>query len=322
MIWQADGDDYTGRMRSTCGFVRFAAILVLLPVIFAPPSYAWGHDAHSMINRLAGANLPADVPKFLRSRAAQNALAYYGPQPDNWRSEDRALYATLVPEHDIDLEVADLAGPLPRTRYEYIRALNAAQAKHPELKLGPQNVGLLPYSATETFVMLTSAMRDYRNAVKNHENRKPIEAEVVFLAGFLGHYVGDGSQPLHTTVNYNGWTTANPNGYSNDHKIHARFEGDYVHDNVKTSDVAPLVSGKPLVMQDVFTEFLGYLRHSNSMVEKLYQLDKTGAFAGGGTPEGKAFVEEQIAAGASELRDMIYTAWVKSAAPIPVYKGN
>ena len=275
-----------------------------------------------MINRLAGANLPPDVPKFLRSRAALNALFYYGPQPDHWRSEDRALYNTLVPEHDIDLEVADLAGPLPRTRYEYIQALNAAQARHPDVKLGPQNAGLLPYSATETFVMLTSAMRDYRTAVQTKQDTKPVEAEIVFLAGFLGHYVGDGSQPLHTTVNYNGWTTENPHGYSNDRTIHARFEGDYVHDNVKISDVAPLVNTKPIVMNDVFTEFLAYIRHSNSQVEKVYQLDRTGAFTGAGTPEGKAFVEECIAAGAIELRDMIYTAWIKSAVPIPVYKGN
>jgi hypothetical protein len=51
-------------------------------------------------------------------------------------------------------------------------------------------------------------------------------------------------------------------------------------------------------------------------------LEKAGAFAGAGTPEGKAFVDERLAAGAIELRDMIYTAWVKSAVPIPPYRGN
>jgi hypothetical protein len=276
-----------------------------------------------MFNRLAGANLPPDVPKFLRSKDALNALDFYGPQPDHWRSEDRALYNTLVPEHDIDMEIADLIGPLPRTRYEYITALYAAQPKHPDVKMGPQNVGLLPYSATETFVMLTSAMRDYRAAVKAKQSTKAVEAEIVFLAGFLGHYVGDGSQPLHLTVNYNGWTTMpNPNGYANDRTIHARFEGDFVHNNIKISDVAPLVTRKPVVLNDAFPEFLAYLRHSNSLVEKVYQLDKTGAFTGAGTPEGKAFVDERIAAGASELRDMIYSAWLKSAVPIPVYSGN
>jgi hypothetical protein len=270
-----------------------------------------------MINRLAGATLPADVPEFLRSTAALDALAYYAPQPDRWRSEDKALYATLVPEHDIDLEWADLAGPLPRTRYEYIQALAVAQTKHPDMKLGPQDVGLLPYSTTETYTMLKSAMRDYRGLVAAKQDTKPIEAEIVFLAGFLGHYVGDGSQPLHATVNYNGWTGPNPHGYAADHTIHARFEGDYVHNNIKTEDVAPLVAAKPVVIEDVFADFLTYVRHSSSLVEKVYQLDKTGAFTGAGTPEGKTFTDERIAAGATELRDMIYTAWVKSAEPIP-----
>jgi len=32
-----------------------------------------------------------------------------------------------------------------------------------------------------------------------------IEHKIVFYAGWLGHYVGDGSQPLHTTIHYNGW---------------------------------------------------------------------------------------------------------------------
>jgi len=91
---------------------------------------------------------------------------------------------------------------------------------------------------------------------------------------------------------------------------------------VKISDVAPLVNRKPVVMNDVFAEFLGFIRQSNSFVEQVYQLDGTGAFTGAGTPEGKVFVEQRIAAGASELRDMIYTAWLKSAVPIPVYQGN
>jgi hypothetical protein len=300
-----------------------AIALLFLSAMLTQKAFAWGHDAHRMINRLGAEALPADVPEFLRSPAALDAMAYMGPQPDQWRSEDTALYGTLVPEHDIDFEIADLAGPLPRTRYDFIRALNAAQAKHPDLKLDPQHVGLLPYSTTETYTMLKSSMRDYRALVAAKLDTKPAEDEIIFLAGLLGHYVGDGSQPLHLTINYNGWTYGpNPHGYTTEHTIHARFEGDYVHNNIKAADVAPLIVAKPVVLEDVFADYVTYLRHSNSFVEKVYQLDKTGAFTGVGTPEGKAFTDERIAAGATELRDMIYTAWVKSAVPIPVFKGN
>jgi len=296
-----------------------------MPLLVVQPAFAWGHDGHSMINRLAVATLPPDVPEFLRSKSAQDAMDYYAPHPDDWRNEEpkEQLYATLVPEHDIDLEWADLAGPLPRYRYEYIAALQAAQAAHPELKLTAQSVGLLPYSTFEHYEMLKSAMRDYRRAVALKQDTKAAEAEIVVLAGFLGHFVGDGSQPLHVTYRYNGWVGPNPHGYATDKKMHSRFEGDYVHDNIKVGDVAPLVEGtKPVVLGDVFEEYVTYLRHTNSQVEKTYQLDKEGAFTGAGTPEGKAFTDEQLAAGAVELRNMIYTAWVKSGEPIPAYKGN
>ena len=299
-----------------------AAAALLLALLSASQSFAWGHDAHSFINKLAGENLPSDVPAFLRSPEALNALYFYGPQPDRWRSEDKSLYNSYVAEHDIDLEWADLIGPLPRTRYAYIAALAAAQAKHPDLKLTPDAVGLLPYSTDEMYTMLKSAFRDYRSAVANKDDTKPVEAEIVFLAGWLGHYVGDGSQPLHATINYNGWTGPNPHNYTTDKNIHARFEGDFVHNNIHIEDVAPLITAKPVVLNDVFADFLTFVRHSNSLVEKVYQLDKTGAFTGPGTPEGKLFTEQCIAAGATELRDMIYTAWVHSADPIPVYHGN
>jgi hypothetical protein len=302
------------------------AALVLLPVMLVQQSFAWGMDGHMMINRIAGANLPADVPAFLRSPAALDALEYYGPEPDRWRSPaEPELNAAQAPEHFIDLEYADLAGPLPRRRYDYIRALAAAQARHPDLaaSLTPEKVGLQPYVTTEVYERLQSAFRDYRALVAAKKDTKPSECEITFLAGWLGHYVADGSQPLHTSIQYNGWVGSNPNGYTTEHQIHALFESTYVHANVKPGDFAPLVAAaKPVVMGDVFNEYMAYLRHSNSLVEQTYQLDKTGAFTGAGTPAGKAFVDRQLAAGAVELRDMIYTAWVKSAEPVPAYRGN
>jgi hypothetical protein len=277
-----------------------------------------------LINRLAGAALPADVPAFLRTPAALDALEYYGPEPDRWRSPaEPELNAAQVPEHFIDLEYADLIGPLPRRRYDYIRALAAAQPAHPDIPLTPEKVGLQPYVTDEVFERLESAFRDYRALVAAHQDTKPSEAEIVFLAGWLGHYVADGSQPLHTTIQYNGWTGPNPHSYTTEHRIHAEFETAFVHANVKPADVAPLVAAaKPAVLKDVFADYLSYLRHSNSLVEQTYQLDKQGAFINAGTPAGKAFVDERLAAGAIELRDLIYTAWIRSADPVPAYSGN
>jgi hypothetical protein len=287
-------------------------------------SFAWGMDGHMLINRLAGAALPADVPAFLRTPAALDALAYYGPEPDRWRSPaEPELNAAQAPEHFLDLEWADLAGPLPRRRYDYIRALAIAQAKHPDMVLTPDKVGLQPYVTTEVYERLQSAFRDYRALLAAKQDTKPSEAEITFLAGWLGHYVADGSMPLHTSIQYNGWTGPNPNGYTTEHHIHALFESEFVHANVKLADVAQLVNAsKPVPLGDVFNDYMAYLRHSNSLVEQTYQLEKAGGFVGAGTPEGKAFVDQQLAAGAIELRNMIYTAWLKSAEPVPPYRGS
>ena len=311
-------------MRSLAHTARLSAALLLLPLLTVQPAFGWGADGHMLINRLAGAALPADVPAFLRTPAALDALEYYGPEPDRWRSPaEPELNAAQAPEHFIDLEYADLIGPLPRRRYDFIRALAAAQAAHPNLPLTPEKVGLQPYVTSEVYERLQSAFRDYRALVAARQDTKPSEAEIIFLAGWLGHYVGDGSQPLHTTIQYNGWVGPNPHGYTTDHRIHAQFETAFVHANVKPADVAPLVAtAKPTVLKDVFADYLIYLRHSNSLVEQTYQLDKQGAFTGAGTPAGKAFVDQQLAAGAIELRNMIYTAWVKSAEPVPAYSGN
>jgi hypothetical protein len=308
-------------MAKLVGIVRIAVAVTLLSVMMVQQSLAWGRDGHMMINRLAGVALPADVPEFLRSKEALAALEYYGPEPDRWKSPaEPELNAAQSPEHFIDLEYADLVGDLPRRRYDFVRALAFAQKSHVDLPLSAEKVGLQPYQTVEVWERLKSAMRDYRKLKEDHQDTKPSECEIVFLAGWLGHYVADGSQPLHTTIQYNGWTGPNPNGYTTEHKIHALFESVYVSANGKAADVAPLIAAKPVVLGDVFTDYMAYLRHTNSLVEKTYQLEKGGAFAGAGTPEGKAFVDERLAAGATELRDMIYSAWVKSADPVPQYQ--
>ena len=305
------------------GWARFAAAVVLVPFLTVQSGMAWGREGHQMINRLAGQMLPADVPEFLRSAGALDALEYLGPEPDRWREKvEPELKAAQEPEHFIDMEWADLVGPLPRNRYDYVRALAAAQAKHPELTLTAEKVGLQPYATIEMWERLKAAMREYRKLTAAKANTKPVEMAIVVYAGILGHYVADGSMPLHTSIQYNGWTGANPKGYTVEHRIHSQFEGAFVGKHVQIGDVAAAMTTKPMVMGDMFLEYVAYLRHSNSLVERTYEVEKLGGYKDAGTAEGKAFAVERLAAGATELRDMIYTAWVKSAEPVPEYRAN
>lgn len=314
---------YTAVMAKMKDLLRLVIAAVMVPVIAVEPSWAWGSDGHKMINRLAATHLPKDVPAFLRNGNALDTLEYLGPEPDRWRNKaEEDLVAAQSPEHFIDLEYADLVGPLPKKRYDYIRALEKAAAAHPDLQLTPEKVGLQPYVTEEVYERLKSSMREYRHLLAAGEDTKPVETAILFYAGWLGHYVADGSQPLHTTIQYNGWTGPNPNGYTTDHKIHSQFESIYVTANIQSSDVAPLVAAaQPKLLNDEWSNYMDYLRHSASLVEKTYQLEKVGGFTNPGTPEAKAFVEERLAAGAIELRDMIYTAWVRSGDPVQEFHG-
>ncbi len=304
--------------------MRWSAAGVLFPVLLSQQAFAWGSDGHQMINRIAAANLPTSIPGFLRDAEAQRTMAYLGPEPDRWRGREvPELNAAQAPEHFIDLEYADLLPELPRRRYDYIRALAFAQKQHPDLPLSVEKVGLQPYVVVEVWQRLEVAMREYRRRVAAKEDIKPVELTILFYAGWLGHYVADGSQPLHTTIQYNGWTGPNPHGYTTEHRIHSQFETAYVAGNIKAADVDAIVqASQPADLGDVWTQYLAYLRKTHSYVEETYQLDKQGGFTGEGTPAAKTFTEQRLAAGAEELRNLINTAWLRSADPVEPYKGG
>ena len=66
-------------MRPFTHAARLSAALLLLPLLSVQPAFGWGADGHMLINRLAGAALPADVPAFLRTPAALDALHTTAP---------------------------------------------------------------------------------------------------------------------------------------------------------------------------------------------------------------------------------------------------
>ncbi len=272
-----------------------------------------------MINRVAIEMLPADVPAFMHSPRALDEMEYLGPEPDRWRSPaEPELRPAQAPEHFIDLELADVAAPngLPARRFDFIRDLYDAKAQYPSLalKLTPQSVGLLPWQANEYFERLEVDMREYRKRLVAHKTVYCVEQAILYDAGVMGHYVADGSQPLHTTIDYNGWAEKeNPENFTRGHSIHSRFETEFVQDNMRAADVRPLVPVIPGILNSPFPDFVAYLRVSHSQVAEIYRLEKHRGFEGRGTAQSRSFTAERLAAGAAMLRDMIDTAWVRSA---------
>jgi hypothetical protein len=276
-----------------------------------PSAHAWGNSGHRMVNKLAASSLPASVPEFLSSPAGVAEIEYLGPEPDRWRSpSEPELLKVQAPEHYIDLELADALGPLPHNRLDFEAKAFAAGDR-------PEKIGLQPWQTNEVWERLKATLREYRTEKAAGKDTRGIEEAALFYAGWLGHYVGDGSQPLHTTIQFNGWVGPNPNGYTTEHKIHWQFEGPFVDANLHEADVLPKMTPLKAIDGDIFDAYVAYLRQSKTHVEEVYQLEKAGGFVGAGTPASREFTAERLAAGASMLRDMIYSAWLDSAKPVP-----
>jgi hypothetical protein len=294
------------------------ASLLLVALFFfqTPAALGWGNEGHAYVNRVAAQKIPASMPRFLRRAVVE--IAYIGPEPDRWRNPaEFALKNAQEPDHFIDLERIDWLNPLPRGRYEFYRKLyekRAATADQPDDYL-PEHVGLQPYIVMEIYGRLKAGFREYRKLKAAHEPTASVERAIVFYAGWLGHYVADGAQPLHTTIQYNGWVGPNPQGYTTRHDIHAQFETAYLEKNIAAKDFAALVHA-PARLDDPFGGYVAYLRQSNGFVEEVYRLEKAGGFREKGSAEAFDFTNHRLAAGSQMLLNLWYTAWLESASDV------
>ncbi len=301
--------------------VALFLIAALLPVSLG----GWGYEGHLWVNEVAVGKIPRDMPSFFRKE--KKLITHLGYEPDRWRdSRDVSLRSFQAPDHYIDFELITDIAELPRERYDFYRLIyekRAAALARSGAKAGdksddhlPEGVGLQPYITMEVYERLRAAFREYRALKAENKPTKEIERKAVFYGGWLGHYVADGSQPMHATIHHHGWVGENPGEYTTDGRIHYQFESVYVAANLKASDFQDLVQA-PVRLADPFADYVKYLKESNQHIEELYKLEKTGAFAGPGTPAGKEFTRRCLARGSQMLLNLWYTAWLQSADPAP-----
>jgi hypothetical protein len=298
--------------------VRLRILTSLITLLLAShPAFAWWDNGHILINQTAAQKVPASMPPFLR--AAADRIAYLGPEPDRWRERSEfTLKNSQEPDHYIDLERVSDIPDLPPGRYDFYRLLYAKRVatKTNGDDFLPESVGMQPYITIEIYDRLKVAFREYRKFKQQHLPTDAVEQDAVLYAGWMGHYVGDGSNPLHTTVSHDGWVGPNPNGYTTEKGIHPEFEGRFVTRTIDQMNLHPLVH-EPVRLKDPWHDYLQYLRDSNRLVEKVYQLEKAGALKDTGTPDSREFLRERLAAGAQMLLNLWYTAWEESALPVP-----
>lgn len=137
--------------------------------------------------------------------------------------------------------------------------------------------------------------------------------------GVLGHWVTDTSQPMHASIHVHGWhaSAPNPHGYVGK-DLHGRYESAYVGRAIELSDVAALVDAKPRLLEEWLDEAAKHIAASNTHVEQIYIWDKESPFGGGEEAKAAApFTAARLADGARMIRDYWYSAWKRSAIPLP-----
>jgi hypothetical protein len=300
---------------------------------------AWDYEGHHAINELALASLPADFGGFTLTPAMKTRIEFLAGEPDRWRNTgDLPLKHVNGPDHYLDLENLKLYGLTPETlplmRYDFAADIARARTAHPE-KFSPIDPardadhtrelgGFLPWAVTENYEKLKSCFSYLKTFQKHGGTRDEIanaEANVVYVMGVMGHYVGDGSQPLHTTMHFNGWVGDNPHGYTTSPKFHVWIDGGYFRQTggMDAGNLAEKIhpaahignAGQP---DGMFRDAVAWLVEQNKLVEPLYQLDKEGKLSGEGEKglEGRAFLDGQLVKAGQMLGDIWYTAWLEA----------
>lgn len=305
--------------------------------------HAWDYEGHRAVNLLAFAALPTNFPAFALTPEARERVAFLAGEPDRWRNlgdgrkpgNDVVLAHCNGPDHYLDLEHLTEVGLEPLQvsifRNEFTVQLEKAWAAHPNLRepIDPAKnldhtrelAGYAPWAITEYAGKLRSgfsylkAFRDYGGTADEIANA---QANILYVMGVMGHYVGDCAQPLHVTKHHHGWVGPNPKGYATNSSFHAWIDGGYFK---KTGGISaePLKSrirparivNDPFKTDDLFRKAMAYLLETQQQLEPLYQLEKEHKLSGGPGPgmEGRAFLDGQIVKGGQMLGDLWFSAW-------------
>ena len=291
---------YTMRCRTHRRARRGPAVPFLF-ILAALVALGWGNVGHLFINTRAVDNLPPVMSMFI------NAGTYFGQHAsdaDTRKSSDPAE----APKHFLDIDWYPAFQNLTPNLDSLIAIYGAsAVTTH----------GILPWATVQTYDSLVASLR--RGSYARAES----------IAADLGHYVGDGHQPLHVSVNYDGQLTGN-NG------IHSRYETTMI--NVYAAKLA--VTPVPAVyVSNRFAYVRAYLLVSNSLADSVIQADNgaksVSGWNGSGTipaaytaelwNETRSLTLREMQGATVALADLWYSAWVDAglivSAPRPAPGG-
>jgi hypothetical protein len=319
--------------------------LVVLAVFVTPILRAWDYEGHRIVNQLALAALPKEYPQFVHAVANAERVAFLAGEPDRWRNVPDLPMKHAGPswgDHFIDVEQLPEAGldlaTLTSFRYDFVVQFAAGRAAHAKNfpAIDPAKnadhtrewPGFAPWAIAEHFAKLRSGF-SYLKVLEELGTPDEImnaQADIIYIMGIMGHYIGDCAQPLHTTKHHNGWVGPNPNGYSTWPGIHSWIDGGIIAKaGIKTAPLLPrlapvqaiALATRPDGRDPMFVAVMDYIQTTHKAVETVYQLEKDGKLGQGDkvlADETRAFIESRLVAGGQMVAAIWLTAY-RSAVP-------
>ncbi len=254
-------------------------------------NFAWGNEGHKLITKHA---LILIAPEIDLSQDVMNYIIEHSVDPDYRKKDD----PDEPQRHFIDIDFYSefLNGNMIKSK-ETLKAIYGDSIV--------TKMGLLPWATSETFDKLVNAFKE-----KDRE-------KILLYASDLAHYVGDGHQPLHATMNYNGQLT-------NQKGIHFRYEIEMFNrhlNEIEASLTKEKVSELKTPLSDIIFD---YISESNFEVDIILSADRY-ATKYNQKDENKYYellwfrtrhlTIDKINRASLKLASMIYTAWINAGKP-------
>ncbi len=265
---------------------RKILFLLLFSIVFI---CGWGANGHKIINRRSTFSLPPAM-SFLNWA---DSLAAHSSDADYRRSAD----PNEAPRHFIDIDEYPEFIATGRIQQD----LDSLIAIHGSSFV--YDTGILPFSIMATV-----------DSVKKYFQLRNFQKAMLHTAD-LGHYVGDGHQPLHITRNYDGQ-------YTNQTGVHSRYETQLINRDsgniIYNFENAVYVSN---INQFVFN----FLYHNYAYVDSVLRYDSLARAIAGGYNTSYYQIYWQLAGNFTQMlfnnashfiTDLVYTAWVNSGSPV------
>ncbi len=268
-------------------------LMVFMLCWMALPASAWWGSGHAVLSEAAVRALPDEMPTFFREDARTIAAASIDADLHKNRAVPN-INQTERTEHFIDMELLKGAD-LPAQRYAFIALCY-------KVGVEPERVGLVPYALAEWTGRLAVAFAEHRK----WPDDPAIRAKCLVYAGFVAHYAQDLTQPLHTTVHYDG--IKQPDGTTIGKGIH-----ELVDSSVERLALDPgeLARGIELVEHDsLMVAIVAALKESHAQVGLIYDIGD--AWEDVDDERMQAVCQERARTAVALTGSLFLTAWRRS----------